>query len=274
MKRSDAGQAAIVLVSGVVMATAGHMLWFPRQSDGSWGLERILGLGVSVAGMVVVAAWLFTLVVALVAASLEQRGQHTAARITAHFTPAVMRRLAAALLGLNLLAAPAVAQAAPPGAGVAPASAIVDPEAASDGVITPSLSGWSGPVDPSTDAAVPASGSPYWSGRQDGTDSTQNPAQDAVPSGVSPAWKPTALPADGGLLVRAESRTDAEPAEIAVAPGDSLWSIVARHLGPLATAADVAGAWPAWFEANRSTIGDDPSLLIPGQVLRAPTGGG
>jgi hypothetical protein len=122
MKRSDAGQAAIVLVSGVVMATAGHMLWFPRQSDGSWGLERILGLGVSVAGMVVVAAWLFTLVVALVAASLEQRGQHTAARITAHFTPAVMRRLAAALLGLNLLAAPAVAQAAPPGAGVAPAS--------------------------------------------------------------------------------------------------------------------------------------------------------
>ena len=52
--------------------------------------------------------------------------------------------------------------------------------------------------------------------------------------------------------------------------GDSLWAIVARHLGPRAGDAEVAETWPAWFAANRDVIGDDPDLLLPGQVLRAP----
>ena len=54
--------------------------------------------------------------------------------------------------------------------------------------------------------------------------------------------------------------------------GDSLWSIAARHLGPDASDAEIARAWPAWFEANRDVVGDDPDLLRPGQVLRAPEG--
>jgi nucleoid-associated protein YgaU len=45
---------------------------------------------------------------------------------------------------------------------------------------------------------------------------------------------------------------------------------VARHLGPDATDAEVAAQWPRWHAANRSVIGDDPDLLLPGQVLRAP----
>lgn len=71
-------------------------------------------------------------------------------------------------------------------------------------------------------------------------------------------------------MVRAETRPQAGPAEIVVAPGDSLWSIVATQLGPLATAADVAATWPSWYQANASTIGPDPCLVLPGQVLRAP----
>ena len=54
--------------------------------------------------------------------------------------------------------------------------------------------------------------------------------------------------------------------------GDTLWSIAARHLGPDASDAEIAHAWPAWFEANRGVVGDDPDLLRPGQVLRAPEG--
>jgi nucleoid-associated protein YgaU len=59
---------------------------------------------------------------------------------------------------------------------------------------------------------------------------------------------------------------------VVVRRGDSLWSIAARHLGPDASDAEIAGAWPAWFQANRDLVGDDPDLLRPGQVLRAPEG--
>jgi nucleoid-associated protein YgaU len=51
---------------------------------------------------------------------------------------------------------------------------------------------------------------------------------------------------------------------------DTLWDIVRRHLGPDASEAEVALAWPHWYAANRATIGDDPDLLLPGQVLQAP----
>ncbi len=60
------------------------------------------------------------------------------------------------------------------------------------------------------------------------------------------------------------------PLEVVVRRGDSLWSIAARHLGPDASDAEIARAWPAWFEANRDVVGDDPDLLRPGQLLRVP----
>ncbi len=58
--------------------------------------------------------------------------------------------------------------------------------------------------------------------------------------------------------------------EVVVRRGDSLWGIAARHLGPDASDAEIARAWPAWFEANRDVVGDDPDVLRPGQRLRAP----
>ncbi len=68
---------------------------------------------------------------------------------------------------------------------------------------------------------------------------------------------------------RAGTARDA-PLEVVVRRGDSLWAIAARHLGPDASDAEIARAWPAWFEANRDAVGDDPDLLRPGQLLRAP----
>ena len=57
---------------------------------------------------------------------------------------------------------------------------------------------------------------------------------------------------------------------VVVVPGDCLWTIAARAIGPDATDAEVAVAWPRWYARNRVTIGADPDLLIPGMVLRPP----
>lgn len=60
------------------------------------------------------------------------------------------------------------------------------------------------------------------------------------------------------------------PRGVVVHRGDTLWDVAARALGPDATDADVAEAWPRWYAANRDVVGDDPDLLLPGQVLVPP----
>ena len=55
-----------------------------------------------------------------------------------------------------------------------------------------------------------------------------------------------------------------------VARGESLWRIAAELLGPEATNAQIAEAWPAIYEANRALIGADPGLILPGQELTIP----
>ena len=57
---------------------------------------------------------------------------------------------------------------------------------------------------------------------------------------------------------------------VTVRRGDSLWRIAAEHLDADASDAEIAAAWPRWYEANRAVIGSDPNLIHPGQVLRAP----
>lgn len=105
-------------------------------------------------------------------------------------------------------------------------------------------------------------------------------ATETVPAPPAPGFTPSAprvrKQADPTLLgARATpgdragaDRTDTD--EVVVHRGDSLWSIAAAHLGPDPDDAEVARAWPRWFEANRHVIGDDPDHLLPGQVLRVP----
>ncbi|NHC43722.1 LysM peptidoglycan-binding domain-containing protein [Motilibacter aurantiacus] len=88
------------------------------------------------------------------------------------------------------------------------------------------------------------------------------------------AERPAALPGLRGAVPSAD-RPSAVPGmaagtSVTVMPGDTLWSIVARALGPQAAPSAVADAWPLWWEANRSVIGADPGLLRPGQVLTPP----
>ncbi|MFC9771867.1 MULTISPECIES: LysM peptidoglycan-binding domain-containing protein [unclassified Pseudarthrobacter] len=55
-----------------------------------------------------------------------------------------------------------------------------------------------------------------------------------------------------------------------VLAGDTLWDIVRGQLGTNASDIDVALEWPRWYEANRAVIGQNPDVLLPGQVLQAP----
>src|ERR687889_640892 len=63
---------------------------------------------------------------------------------------------------------------------------------------------------------------------------------------------------------------------LVVEPGDSLWSISEKHLGPGATPEQIAYEVERIFELNRDQIGENPNLIFPGQkfflVSAAPGG--
>jgi nucleoid-associated protein YgaU len=59
-------------------------------------------------------------------------------------------------------------------------------------------------------------------------------------------------------------------ARYTVRPGDSLWGLSRKLLGPTASAAEIDRMWRALYATNRPTIGNSPDLIIPGQVLKLP----
>ncbi len=86
-------------------------------------------------------------------------------------------------------------------------------------------------------------------------------------------WRPDAPAArahPGVELVTSASTRCRPDGEVVVRRGDTLWDLAARSLGPGASDADVAAAWPRWWHANRDAIGADPDLLLPGTRLCAP----
>ncbi len=85
-------------------------------------------------------------------------------------------------------------------------------------------------------------------------DGAPHDAPDAAPL---PDWSP--------------GRTQDREERVVVLRGDTLWSIAANSLGSAASAAQIDTAWHRWFAANRDVIGDDPNLILPGQLLRQPS---
>ncbi|MET3770774.1 hypothetical protein ACJJV6_00680 [Arthrobacter nitrophenolicus] len=45
---------------------------------------------------------------------------------------------------------------------------------------------------------------------------------------------------------------------------------MANHLGHGASDVDIALEWPRWYEANKELIGQNPDVLLPGQILLPP----
>lgn len=107
-------------------------------------------------------------------------------------------------------------------------------------------------------------------------------ASDAAESGHAPQTGSTAdapsagatseTGAAGGGAGGGPSQTEAPSARThVVRPGESLWSVAAEVLGPGASDAEIARAWPLLHEANRAAVGEDPGLLRPGTVLVLPS---
>lgn len=57
---------------------------------------------------------------------------------------------------------------------------------------------------------------------------------------------------------------------VVVRPGDSLWAIAARHLPQDCSDAEITAGWQQLYARNRAVVGDDPSLIHPGQRLSLP----
>lgn len=123
---------------------------------------------------------------------------------------------------------------------------------------------------PERTAPVPAVAAPAPDGEgpQDAHGGSGAPAADAGRRHGAAGAATTPDPAPSGET-GAPAHAVATPT-VVVRPGDTLWAVAARHLGPGAPDSAVAAAWPTWYAANAATIGPDPDLIRPGQVLVVP----
>jgi len=264
MKRqavADTAMTVAVLFLGASLVFAGSVL-LRHRTGGPHGaapleLAEMVGAAAAGIGLAVTLWWLAALACALISALACHCGRPRLASRAGACSPAFMRRLAAVVLGLNLVAAPMATAASAAGAPIDPQWHPV-PVAEAPLHVPPTAAGAAGPAQAAGRAAALVSATPP----------------------VNPAWTPQAPAADPGPLARPQTRTpvqqgapaslDADAGAVVVRGGDSLWGIVASALGPYATDVEVAQAWPEWYRANRSVIGGDPNVILPGQVLHAP----
>jgi nucleoid-associated protein YgaU len=246
--RRRAFAAAGLLLLGH-LAASGLLAWATAgvygavRAPGPASFDALLAL-TAAAGAWVALSWLTTLTALTVLTAAVGGLGSRAHRRAAAITPRLCRRLAGALLGLTVAGAPLSA-----GLPIAAAGTVA--------------------TAPAT--AVPSSDRPSLPG----SDALDRPA-----TGVPPGWtpdRPAAPPRRDTRpksLVRLVASTpgagQAVVDEVVVRRGDTLWDIAARHLGPNASAAEVAGEWPRWHQANAAVIGPDPDLLLPGQRLLPP----
>lgn len=217
-------------------------------ASGNAPLEVAVGAAVSAVGIAITGWWILCLVVTT-GAELRRRRSGRAPGTPSLLTPVFMRRLVGALLSAHLMAGTT--------AGAAAAAVPTTPVVAAAPVAT--ASGFPTAAVPATLLSTEAHAAAVV------------PASDPAP-GADPWFVPRA-PAleDGAPLVRPPSRQDAAPARTAtVVAGDTLWTLAARQLGPLATDLQIARLWPRWHALNRDLIGADPGMIRPGQVLRVP----
>jgi len=260
--RADAAMAAMILLLGVFLAATGNSLvqrWHSASArQQSLSFEDQLGMAANTAGLIVITWWVMSLAIAVAAGLLDRFGRTRAAAATGRFSPAFMRRLVLASVGLQLLAAPLATAATPDDASgpVRPAPLATAVSAAVSAAWMPSAARTPEPAAVPVPVPVPV------------------PHSQAGASAVDPRWKPLSPIVDAGPLTARHLHTRESPGarEVTVRSGDSLWSIAAAALGPLASDADIAREWPRLYAGNRDAIGANPHFLRPGQVLVLPPG--
>ncbi|MFC8502977.1 LysM peptidoglycan-binding domain-containing protein [Pedococcus sp. NPDC057267] len=274
-----------VLAGGALAAGAALETALVGAAGEQWG--AVLGPGparpdevvaaVLSTAAVILAAWLALTTLASLLGHLPGRVGRLLDTWSRSWSPPVVRRVAAVLVGVSVSGVLAPGSAAGTGPVPFPGFAVTTPATpapvatASSGA-TLGLHGAGAPgftvttplpAGPGRQAPAPGPAAPGPAAPGPAATSQQAPAPGWVPE--RPVVRPQASP---DLVAGTPRRTSG--AEVVVLRGDSLWSIVARHLGPGATDAEVAAQWPRWHAANRSVIGDDPDLLLPGQVLHPP----
>ena len=233
------------------------------------------------------AAWLGVGSLLAVLALLPGTAGRAAGQVRDRVTPLAVRRCLTLVLGASvgsvaLPAAPvSTAGSGPMSRGAAATvAASAQPDSRSSGPL----------ADPGVSPAfVPSHSVPRLTGAgNDGPGFTPSPRLPGAPDARSgaaagrsgqgtggPGYVPSApapvLDAERSRLLAPAPRISAATHDlVTVRRGDSLWALAARHLGAGASDAQVAREWPRWYAANRSVIGDDPDLLVPGRQLRPP----
>lgn len=211
-------------------------------------LQGAAGFAAAGTGLALALWWVLGLMLSVLSALLHRAGHAAAAAAAGALAPAFMRRLAVAVIGVNLVAGAGAARAADT-PSAAPGQTI--------GILqTPANAAGQHPA-----VKLPQAG-------------PETPVPGPVDSPAAPQWKPTGPHSGTNVLIRpGRADTDADAAAAArtvVREGDSLWSLAAGQLGPQAGNAEIAAHWSRWYERNRAVVGNNPDLIVPGQVLEAP----
>lgn len=252
--------AAVVaaIAAGSLLASAWAAIVDARGMAAT--VDGVIG-SAAVGGLGLVAAWVAGAILLAAIAELPGATGRAAARVSAVVTPGAVRRMVALTIGVTVAggASPALADASPvSGAAADVAGSIGD--AGGLGGMGGARTTWNGPDGP--DGTT--------SNDPDGSRTTSSGSDVVVASG---AVETTSVHASAPMVDRPDLPSLDRPADAAtvvVRPGDSLWAIVGRHLGPDATDGAIATEWPRWYAANRAVIGADPDLIHPGQRLAPP----
>ncbi len=306
--RSWAAAAVAVLVLAVAAPRPGSALH--QLTDVSSATDPFAPLVAAVTLVAWAAAlWLALSVLVTVAGDCPGWTGRIGRALSRRLVPAAMRRTLQLTLGLTMAVSALGATTASASAPAPPAPSSSEATSGPAGPGNPSLdwptvrAGAPGPGPAGTSSAAPtsvSSPSPI-AGAQAAAaqvaaaqadaaqaDAAQAAAGEPAPAAASrstalpvPSTEPAAAPPEqdrAALPTASAATTRPAPAatsggSVSVRPGDSLWSISRAHLraaGADASPADVARAWPQWWEANRQLVGDDPDLVLPGAQLTPP----
>lgn len=229
----SAALGVVLLVTALFLSGADGAGWITARA-GSAGIDDVVGL---LAGLVAcsVLGWMGLLSVMAAAVQVPGLARRIAVHTARTLVPSTATGLLRIGLGMAAVSTPVTATLPATAAGIS-----VGPYDAEDG---------GGPAT----IVLPGVGRPAIT-------PPRAEAARATSAGESHAQ------ANGRSNGAGDTTSDA----VVVVSGDCLWTIAARAIGPDATNAEIAVAWPRWYARNRTTIGADPDLLIPGMVLRPP----